>query len=194
MPKITVITSETGHNLHALLDAHQTQNLKDGEITLVVSSDENALRAAQKAGIDTLAKPDDDAELLKQVATHKPDLIVALDTPHGLNADFLKKFSHQIIAAYPALAGQFTDNKPIDSAFKAFQKNEIKWTGCHVHYVDSGETMRQLVVPIEPKESMQRFAARMRKGENWLLLKGVKQYLYELRNRNKRSTTSQSET
>jgi folate-dependent phosphoribosylglycinamide formyltransferase PurN len=42
-------------------------------------------------------------------------------------------------------------------------------------------------VPVEPKDTLERFADRMRKSEKWLLLKAVKQYLYELRNTDKRS-------
>ncbi|HLV34097.1 MAG TPA: formyltransferase family protein [Spirillospora sp.] len=194
MPNIAVISQDANHNLLTLLEAHQEKNLKDGELTLVATRAESSLRHARKAGVETLEITADgayNAELADQIAVHKPDLIVVLDSPHNFDAAFLKKFPNKVIAVHPALAGQFPDADAVERAFKAFHDKEIKWSGCHVHYVGPAGTaakvMRQLVVPIEPKDTLERFAARMRKGEKWLLLKAVKQFLYELRNQNKRS-------
>jgi phosphoribosylglycinamide formyltransferase-1 len=197
MPKIAIITADANHNLSALLEAHQEKNLKDGEISLVISSAKNAVKAAQQAGIETLPLPNGgayDNDLAAAVGKHKPDLIVALDSPHNFAPEFLAKFPRKVIAAHPALAGHFMSGSAVEQAYEAFQKNEIKWSGCSVHYVGpngaAAEVMRQLVVAIEPKEPIDRFEARMRQGEKWLLLKAVKQYLYELRTRSKKNPRS----
>ncbi len=201
MPRIAVITADDNPNFHALLEAHQEQNLKDGEVTLVASSGENPLRQAREAGIETLELPAGsacDGELAARLAPHKPDLIVALDDPHHFDAAFLRKFPRKVIAVHPALAGQFPAPDAIQQAYEAFQKQEIKWSGCNIHYVgpngSTAEVMRQIVVPVEPKEPLDHFTARVRKSEKWLLLKGVKQFLYELRNRKPRHTAAQSQS
>lgn len=199
MPKIAVITAQPNHNLYTLLQAHQEKNLKDGEISLVVSRTEGALRLARKTGVETVLIPEDgeqgyDGALAGELAAHKLDLIVTLDSPHHFHANFINQFPRKIIAIHPALAGQFETADAVEQAFEAFHNRQIRWSGCNVHYVGPKGTvddvMRQLVVPVEPKDTLERFAARMRKGEKWLLLKGVKQFLYELRIRNKRTTTS----
>lgn len=189
MPKIAIITAEGNHNLDALLEARADKNLKDGDLAVVVSRAEDTRKQASEAGIEAIALEGGGAygpELANKLATHQPDLIVALDAPHNFSAAFLEKFPHKVIAVHPALNGQFNTADAIERAFEAFQQHEIKWTGCNVHYVGAdgttAEVMRQLVVPVEPKDTLERFADRMRKSEKWLLLKAVKQYLYQLRN------------
>lgn len=192
MPKIAIITAEGNHNLDALLEARADKNLKDGDLAVVVSRADDTRKQASEAGIEAIALEGDGAygpELAHKLAAHQPDLIVALDAPHNFSAAFLEKFPHKVIAVHPALNGEFKTADAIERAFEAFQKHEIKWTGCNVHYVGAGgttaEVMRQLVVPVEPKDTLERFTDRMRKSEKWLLLKAVKQYLYQLRNTSK---------
>jgi phosphoribosylglycinamide formyltransferase-1 len=194
MPKIAIITADGNHNLDALLEARAEKNLKDGDLAVVVSRAEDTRKLASDAGVEAMPLDSNGAygpELADKLAKHQPDLIVALDAPHNFSAAFLEKFPHKVIAVHPALDGQFNTADAIERAFEAFQNHEIKWTGCNVHYVGSdgatAEVMRQLVVPVEPKDTLDRFVSRMRKAEKWLLLKAVKQYLYELRNTDKRS-------
>ena len=194
MPKIAIITAEGNHNLDALLEARADKNLKDGDLAVVVSRNEDTRKLATDEGVEVMPLDGNGAygpELADKLAAHKPDLIVALDTPHNFSAAFLEKFPRKVIAIYPVLAGQSTGTNAVERAYEAFQNHEIKWTGCNVHYVgadgETAEVMRQLVVPVEPKDTLERFTDRMRKAEKWLLLKAVKQYLYELRNTDKRS-------
>jgi folate-dependent phosphoribosylglycinamide formyltransferase PurN len=194
MPKIAIITAEGNYNLDALLEARADKNLKDGDLAVVVSRAEDTRKMASDAGIEAMPLDANGAygpELADKLAAHKPDLIVSLDTPHNFSSAFLEKFPHKVIAIYPVLAGQSTSTNAVEDAYAAFQNHEIKWTGCNVHYVGAdgatAEVMRQLVVPVEPKDTLDRFVSRMRKAEKWLLLKAVKQYLYELRNTDKRS-------
>ncbi len=192
MPKIAIITADANPNLEALLEARAEKNLKDGDLAVVVTGAEETRTLATEAGVHTMPLEKNGAygaELADKIATHQPDLIVVLDAPHNFSEAFLAKFPRKVIAIHPALDGQFATPDAIGRAFDAFGKDEIKWTGCNVHYVGAdgkaAEVMRQLVVPVEPKDTLERFTARMRKSEKWLLLKAVKQYLYELRNTTK---------
>src|SRR5690606_23414596 len=141
--KIAVITAEGNHNLDALLEARAEKNLKDGDLAVVVSGAEDTRKLASEAGVEVLPLDGNGAygpELAEKLAAHQPDLIVALDTPHNFTADFLEKFHRKVIAIYPVLAGQPAEKNAVEQAYEAFQKHEIKWTGCNVHYVGADGT------------------------------------------------------
>jgi folate-dependent phosphoribosylglycinamide formyltransferase PurN len=191
MPRIAIVNADSNYNLDVLLDAYQSKNLKDGELTLVATAAPEALARASKAKIETLEYSDDQAALSDALTANDPDLVVVLDRPHHLNAEVLDPFPEQVIALHPALAGQFPVADAVSAAYDAYRRGEIKWTGCNVHYVEpegkAGKVMRQIVVPVEPKDTPERFEERMRQSEAWLLLKAVKQFLYELRTHKKSS-------
>jgi hypothetical protein len=46
MPKIAVITAEANHNLDALLEARADKNLKDGDLSVIVSHSEDMRSAS----------------------------------------------------------------------------------------------------------------------------------------------------
>ena len=194
MPDIIVMDASATYNLNVLLEAHQQKALKDGRLKLVVSNQDKALAQARKAGVYTLnvaTNNDTDADLAERLATeHHADLIVVLDWPNPLDSAFLNRFPNKVIGIHPALTGQFPGKEAVRRAYEAYRNGEIKWSGCNLHYIapegQTGDIIRQLVVPVEPKDTLERFEARMRKSEAWILLKGVKQFLYELRARKKR--------
>ena len=191
MPNIAVINAEANANLQVLLDAYTQNNLKDGILTLVATSSKDILGRASKAGIGILEYSDDERALAAALDDAEPDLVVVLDQPHHLSADLLASYPKQVIALHPALAGEFPGANAVQQAYEAFQRGEIKWSGCNIHFVEPegkrGPVLRQLVVPVESKDTPERFMARMRKSEEWLLLKAVKQVLYELRTQKKTS-------
>ena len=196
MPDIVIMGTSISPNLQVLLEAHQENNLKDGVLKLVVSGDKQALALAQAAGVNALPVEtmDSSVSLAQRLKSEfRPDLIVVLDWPVQLNHDFLSKFSQKVIGIRPSLADEFpgAGRDAIKQAFEAYNKGTIKWSGCHVHYVvpngKTGKVMRQLVVPIESRDTLERFEERMHTNEKWLLLKSVKQFLYELRMRKKRT-------
>ena len=193
MPDIIVMDASASHNLNVLLEAHQQKALKDGRLKLVVSHHEKALAQAKKAGVYTLkfAENDSQADLAERLATeHHAELIVVLDWPSPLDSAFLNRFPNKVIGIHPALSGQFPGKEAVRRAYEAYRNDEIKWSGCNLHYImpdgQTGDIIRQLVVPVEPKDTLERFQTRMRKSEAWILLKGVKQFLYELRASKKR--------
>lgn len=198
LPRIIVMISGEGTNLQVLLDEQAKGELK-GEIVLVVSNrkDARGLERAQQAGVETLYAPlkpfldagktrsDYDADLAEKIRACNPDLIVLAGWMHILSPAFLNYFPRQVINLHPALPGQFAGANAIERAYEAFQRGEIKYTGCMVHYVtpevDVGEVIRQIVVAIQPKDTLEDLQKRMHLNEHYLILKAVKQFLYELR-------------
>jgi formyltetrahydrofolate-dependent phosphoribosylglycinamide formyltransferase len=197
-PRIVVMISGEGTNLQVLLDEQAKGELK-AQIALVVSNRKAArgLERAQQFGVETLYFPlkpyldagktreQYDADLAERVRAVEPTLIVLAGWMHVLSPTFLDHFPCQVINLHPALPGAFPGTDAIQRAFDAFQRGEIRYTGCMVHYVtpevDVGEVIRQIVVPIHAKDTLEDLEQRMHVNEHYLILKAVKQFLYELR-------------
>ena len=186
MPDIVVLADRAESRLELLLEAQLQRNLKDGVLRLLVSPDSKARALAEGFGIESLA-PDATASLGAQVAEQcDPAIIVQTVWKKALARDFHERFAHKVIALHAALTGQFPGDDPTRQAWQASQRGEIRWSGCHVYQVGPegapAHIIRQLVVPVSPGDDFARFSKRMALGERWVLLKSIKQLLYELRN------------
>lgn len=185
MPDIVVLADRADSRLELLLEAQLQRNLKDGVLRLLVSPDSHARGLAQALGIDTLAPPAG-ASLTAQVSQHcEPAIIVKTLWSQPLPHDFHERFAHKVIALRASLPGQFPGPDALLQAWQAGQRGDVRWSGCHVFQVGPGESstriIRQLVVPLNPGDEFARFSRRMALGERWVLLKSIKQLLYELR-------------
>ena len=186
MPDIVVLADRVDSRLELLLEAQLQRNLKDGVLRLLVSPDSQARAVAEGLGIDTLALTAA-ASLGAQVSEQcDPAIIVQTVWKQALTRDFHERFAHKIIALHTALPGQFPGEDPMRQAWQASQRGEIRWSGCHVYQVGPegtpAQVIRQLVVPVSPGDGFARFSKRMTMGERWVMLKSIKQLLYELRN------------
>lgn len=195
-PRLVVLISGSGSNLQALIDAIDSGHL-DAYIAFVISNRKAAygLERAAQAGIDTLYFPlkpytdagrsrnDYDADLAARIAVHQPTLIVLAGWMHILSPVFLNRFPDQIINLHPALPGMFPGTDAIRRAFEAYQRREIAFSGCMVHYavpeVDAGDVIAQAIVPFEPGDTLVAFEARMHEAEHRLLVEAVQRILHK---------------
>ncbi|MFN2137887.1 MAG: phosphoribosylglycinamide formyltransferase [Candidatus Promineifilaceae bacterium] len=195
-PRVIVLISGAGSNLQALIDASAAGRL-EAEITLVVSNRLTAygLERARNAGIETLYFPlkpyriagepreTYDAELAARLLPYEPDLVVLAGWMHVLSPAFLDCFPGQVINLHPALPGQFDGVDGIERAFEAFERGEITYSGCMVHYavplVDAGPVILQQIVPFEEGDLLEDFALRMHAAEHFILVEAARQALAE---------------
>jgi phosphoribosylglycinamide formyltransferase-1 len=115
--RIAVFVSGGGTNLQALMDAEDKGILHSGEIVLVVASNPTAfaLTRAKKKNIATAvawkrelgSQEAFEAEIEKQLAAHKIDIIVLAGFMNILSADFTAKWPERIINVHPALIPSF---------------------------------------------------------------------------------------
>ena len=191
MTRLVVCVSGNGSNLQALMDAIQAGEL-NAEIVLVVSNRKAAygLVRAEQAGIPTLYFPLKpyrdagksreayDADLAKQVAACRPDLIVLAGWMHIFSPAFLDRFPKQVINLHPALPGQFDGTQAIERAFEAFQHGEIDHTGVMVHWVvpevDAGPPIATVEVPIRRVDTLDDLEARVHVTEHQLLITAIR--------------------
>lgn len=192
MPKsrLIIFISGSGSNFQAILDA-TVNNLVAADIVLVVSNRKNAygLVRAALAGVPTLYFPlkpytdagrgreQYDADLAEAIKSYQPDIIVLAGWMHVLSPAFLNHFPHQVINLHPALPGQFAGTHAIERAYEAFQRGEITFSGCMVHYtipeVDAGPVIAHTIVPIYPTDTLADFEVRMHEAEHALLVGAI---------------------
>lgn len=193
--RLVVLISGNGSNLQALIDAIRMKVL-DAEIVLVVSNRKDAfgLVRAEKAGIPTHYMPlkpytaagrtraDYDADLAQIVGEAAPDWVVLAGWMHILSSAFLDRFPYRVVNLHPALPGKFPGAHAIEEAFAAFQRGEIKQTGCMVHLVpdeavDAGPVIGVAEVPIYRTDTLETLANRMHQAEHKLLVQSLQRLI-----------------
>ena len=148
---------------------------------------------AEQAGIPTLYFPlkpylDDgrgratyDTDLAEQIRLYQPDLLVLAGWMHIFSAPFLEQFPRQVINLHPALPGIFPGKDAIQQTYEAFERGEVSYGGCMIHYVvpelDAGPTIAQAIVPIEPDDTLELFEARLHDAEHKLIVSSIQQIL-----------------
>ena len=184
---IVIMISGSGTNLQALIDAVGNGRLP-AQIVGVISNRKDAfgLVRAERAGIPTRYVPFKpykdagksretyDADLAAEVAAFQPDLVVLAGWMRVLSPEFLNQFAGRVINLHPALPGQFPGTHAIQRAFEAFQRGEIKHSGCMVHVaipeVDAGKVIASLPVRIHAEDTLADFEARMHAAEHELII------------------------
>ncbi len=183
--RIAVLVSGGGTNLQALIDAQKNDILKSGEISLVLSGNEDAyaLVRAKEAGIKALAVPykkcesqkDFEEKLLDILSDSKIDLIVLAGFLNILTKDFTDEYKERIINVHPSLIPSFCGK-----GFYGLKVHEealsygVKVTGATVHFVneipDGGRIIMQKAVDIKDDDTPKTLQERVMKEAEWVIL------------------------
>jgi phosphoribosylglycinamide formyltransferase-1 len=196
--RIAVLVSGSGSNLQALIDAIESGNLPDSEITLVVSNKANAmgLQRALKHRLPAIFLPwqnriQSEVRLAEILRLFQVDLIVLAGWMRILSADFITQFPRRIINLHPALlppTGQgetyTTSDGTVIPVFRGLHVLQaaldagLPVTGSTVHYVvpevDAGPVICQAEVPIEHGDSVEILQERIKKQEHKLIVDAVR--------------------
>lgn len=185
MLNIAVFVSGGGTNLQALIDAQDRGEIKNGKITFVLASNENAyaLERAKKAGIDTAvvsrkqyeSKADYDKAVLKTLDGRGIDLIVLAGFLSILGEELVSKYNNRIINVHPSLIPLFCgDGFYGKKVHKAVLDSGMKVTGATVHFVneitDGGAIILQKAVPIEQGDNEDILQYRVMRQAEWEIL------------------------
>ncbi|MBR5559156.1 MAG: phosphoribosylglycinamide formyltransferase [Oscillospiraceae bacterium] len=183
--RIAVLVSGGGTNLQALIDAQQRGENPEGEIVLVIASNDKAyaLQRAEKAGIKHMvlsrkalggAEAFDDA-LIKTLQEEKIDLIVLAGFLSILGQKVTDTFARRIINVHPALIPSFCGE-----GFYGLRVHEaaleygVKVTGATVHFVneipDGGQIILQKAVDILPEDTAETLQKRVMVEAEWIIL------------------------
>lgn len=185
MLNIAVFVSGGGTNLQALIDAQDRGEIKNGKITFVLASNENAyaLERAKKAGIESTVvnrkaydtKADYDKAMLKALEGRNIDLIVLAGFLSILGEDLVNEYKNRIINIHPSLIPLFCgDGFYGKKVHTAVLNSGMKVTGATAHFVneitDGGAIILQKAVPIEQGDNEDILQYRVMRQAEWEIL------------------------
>lgn len=189
--KIAVLISGGGTNLQALIDAEKSGIIRSGEISLVISSKEDAygLKRAENAGIKSIYLPSSKEKLTKDfkgfkgfedklsdlIKENNIELIVLAGFMKILSEEFVKKYPNRIINVHPSLIPSFCGKGAYGLKVHEMALNYgVKVTGATVHFVneipDGGEILLQKAVYVEDGDTPEILQKRVMQEAEWIIL------------------------
>ena len=111
-----------------------------------------------------------DGELLSEIKSKKPSLIVLAGFLWKIGSDWVKEFSNKIINIHPALLPKYGGKGMYGThVHQAVKENHETETGITIHYVneayDEGEVIFQAKVTIENEDSIETIASKVHELE-----------------------------
>ena len=185
MLNIAVFVSGGGTNLQALIDAQDRGEIKNGKITFVLASNENAyaLERAKKAGIESTVvnrkaydtKADYDKAVLEALDGKNIDLIVLAGFLSILGEDLVNEYKNRIINIHPSLIPLFCgDGFYGKKVHTAVLNSGMKVTGATAHFfneiTDGGAIILQKAVPVEQGDNEDILQYRVMRQAEWEIL------------------------
>ena len=183
--KIAVLVSGGGTNLQALIDAQNSGIIHSGEITLVISNNQNAyaLTRARNAGIKALyiskkeSKTQEAFEtaIIEALEENDIDLIVLAGFMSILSERFTSRYDHRILNIHPSLIPSFCGQGYYGlKVHEAALEKGVKVTGATVHFVneipDGGEIIAQKAVEVEDGDTPEILQRRVMEQAEWIIL------------------------
>lgn len=184
MVNIAVLVSGGGTNLQALLDAERRGEIKNGKITLVLSSvpDVYALERARLAGVDTLVvdrkgkkRETFTRKLLEALRERDIGLIVFAGFMCIVDPSLCEAYENRIINVHPALIPAFCGE-----GYYGMHVHEqvlaygVKLTGATVHFsneeTDGGPIILQKSIAVREDDTPESLQRRVMEQCEWELL------------------------
>ena len=180
--KLAVLVSGRGSNLQAIIDSIEREEL-NAHISTVISStrDAMALKRAEKHGIKTifidptvyLNSKEYGKVLIKKLKEFPIDLICLAGYVRILGEEVIQTFKEKIINIHPSLLPAF----PGLNAQKQAIVHGVKFSGCTVHFVDSGidsgPIILQTAVPVYDNDDEKSLSKRILEQEHYLYPKAI---------------------
>jgi phosphoribosylglycinamide formyltransferase-1 len=185
MLNIAVLVSGGGTNLQALIDAQKRGDIKNGQIKLVIASNEKAyaLERAKQNGIPTrvvsrkafATQEEFDNALIATLEQHNIDLIVLAGYLSILSKTVTDHFCNRIINVHPSLIPSFCGEGYYGlRVHEAALNYGVKVTGATVHFVneiaDGGAIILQKAVEIQNGDTPETLQRRVMEEAEWVIL------------------------
>ncbi len=182
--KIGVLVSGNGSNFQAIVDALESGYIKNADIVCLVSNKAEAfaLERAKKHNVaaivlDHKSYPDRklyDAALVEILKNQGVQLVVLAGFMRLLSPVMIDAFPNSIINIHPALLPAFPG---LDAQKQAFEYG-VRYTGCTVHFVDSGTDtgpiILQTVVPLLGTDTLETLTDRIHGEEHRTYVEAIR--------------------
>jgi len=199
--KLAVLVSGRGSNLQAIMDSIDREEL-DAHLSIVISNtkDAMALKRAEKHAIKTIfidpsnysSSKEYDKALVLKLKEFSIDLICLAGYMRILGEEIIQTFEKKIINIHPSLLPAF----PGLNAQKQAINHGVKFSGCTVHFVDSGvdrgPIILQTVVPVYDNDDEKSLSKRILEQEHYLYPKAIKMIQENKIRLNGRTVTSKT--
>ena len=199
--KLAVLVSGRGSNLQAIMDSIDREEL-DAHLSIVISNtkDAMALKRAEKHEIKTIfidpsnysSSKEYDKALVLKLKEFSIDLICLAGYMRILGEEIIQTFEKKIINIHPSLLPSF----PGLNAQKQAISHGVKFSGCTVHFVDSGvdsgPIILQTVVPVYDNDDEKSLSKRILEQEHYLYPKAIKMIQENKIRLNGRTVTSKT--
>lgn len=154
--KIAILASTRGTDLQAIIDEFKAGNLKNVELSCVISNKENcyALERAKMQGFKTYfidpegkTREEFDKAMAQILDQHQVELIVLVGYMRILSDWFVKKYPRRIINVHPALLPKFGGKNFFGAnVHEAVLKAGEKESGMTIHFVDEGVDTGEIII------------------------------------------------
>lgn len=182
--KLGILISGRGSNMVALIDAVQSGEIPNSEVSIVISDKRDAagLNQARERGVETLVierkgrtRDDHDAEMIAELKRRGVELICLAGYMRLLSRGFIEAFPEQIVNIHPSLLPLF----PGLEAQKQALENGSKVSGCTVHFVneelDAGPVVLQREVEVRNDDTVETLSARILEQEHGAYVDAIRQ-------------------
>jgi len=173
---IAVLVSGNGTNFQAIVDALEAGRIPNGRIACLVSNrpDAFALKRAKKHNIPALVLEHNgfanrqayDTALVALLREHCVKLVVLAGFMRILSFVMVEAFQNAIMNIHPALLPSFPG---LDAQKQALDYG-VRYSGCTVHFVDSGTDtgpiILQAVVPVLADDTVETLSQRIHGEEH----------------------------
>ena len=184
--RIVVLISGSGSNLQAIAEAAARQEF-DGEVVAVISNRPEVLglQRANDFGIknqvvdhtEYATREEFDANLIRAIDEHDPDLVVLAGFMRILTPDFVRRYKGRMLNIHPSLLPKYKGLNTHKRAMEAGDKEH----GVTVHFVsedlDGGPNVIQAVVPILDDDDEGTLKARVQAQEHIIYPIAVKWFV-----------------
>ena len=185
MLKTVVLVSGGGTNLQAILDAMDRKEIRNAEVSVVISNNPNAyaLERARRKGIPALCispKAYETREkfhkaLLEALRDSKADLVVLAGCLVVIPEMIIREYKGRMINIHPSLIPSFCGTGYYGlKVHEEALKRGVKVTGATVHFVDegtdTGPILLQKAVEVKEGDTPEVLQRRVMEEAEWILL------------------------
>ncbi len=185
MVRIAVMVSGGGTNLQALLDRQAEGYFDQGEIVLVIASNDKAyaLKRAENAGIESCVVRRKDFEsqeafdqgIVDVLHAHSIDMVVLAGYLSILGEGVIKAYPDRILNIHPSLIPSFCGKGYYGlKVHEAALERGVKVTGATVHFVneipDGGKIIIQKAVEVQEGDTPEVLQRRVMEQAEWNIL------------------------
>ena len=185
MMKMAVLVSGGGTNLQAILDAMDSGRITNAQVSVVISTNENAyaLERAKKHGIPAQCVSPKNYEtralfneaLLAAIQSYEVDLVVLAGCLVVIPEIMVKAYPNRIINIHPSLIPAFCGTGYYGlKVHEGVLQRGVKVTGATVHFVDegtdTGPIILQKAVAVQQGDTPELLQRRVMEEAEWQIM------------------------